>query len=340
MHIDMFLHECECYLSTREKIVISKAYPFITFLGDIIPPTIIWSDSSSTIGNDGQKLETFNSATVAVSADYFIAINLKFENTASYFKSEIESAVALRISGNKAAFYNCTFSGIQDTLYDHKALNSIPPQNTRRVILSIATGCFREKSVISKAYPFITFLGDLIPPTIIWNDSSSTIVNDGQKLETFNSATVAVSADYFIAINLKFENTASYFKSEIEPAVALRISGNKAAFYNCTFSGLQDTLYDHKGIHYFNNCYIQGSVDFIFGSGRSLYEVCILNSIANKVTAITAQKRSISSLDSGISFKNSIVKGSGRAYLGRPWGEYSRVIFSNTFMDNLVLPKG
>lgn len=58
-----------------------------------------------------------------------------------------------------------------------------------------------------------------------------------------------------------------------EQAVALRISGTKAAFYNCSFVGSQDTLYDHKGLHYFNNCFIQGSVDFIFGYGRSLYEV-------------------------------------------------------------------
>lgn len=56
-------------------------------------------------------------------------------------------------------------------------------------------------------------------------------------------------------------------------AVAFRISGDKAAFYNCSFYGTQDTLYDHKGLHYFNNCFIQGSVDFIFGYGRSLYEV-------------------------------------------------------------------
>lgn len=49
--------------------------------------------------------------------------------------------------------------------------------------------------------------------------------------------------------------------------------GTKAAFYNCTIDGGQDTLYDHKGLHYFKNCIIRGSVDFIFGFGRSLYTV-------------------------------------------------------------------
>lgn len=37
----------------------------------------------------------------------------------------------------------------------------------------------------------------------------------------------------------------------------------------------QDTLYDHRGRHYFENSLIAGSIDFIFGNGRSLYRVCM-----------------------------------------------------------------
>jgi pectinesterase len=61
--------------------------------------------------------------------------------------------------------------------------------------------------------------------------------------------------------------------SVLRQAVALRITGDRAAFYNCSFYGFQDTLYDHKGRHYFENCYIHGSIDFVFGNGRSLYKV-------------------------------------------------------------------
>ncbi|KAJ6319999.1 hypothetical protein OIU78_015402 [Salix suchowensis] len=160
-------------------------------------------------------------------------------------------------------------------------------------------------------------------------------------LRTYQSATVAVDANYFVAINMKFENTAPHVTgTRQEQAVALRISGTKAAFYNCSFYGDQDTLYDHKGLHYFSNCFIQGSVDFIFGSGRSFYENCHLNSIAKKVASLTAQKRSNSSLASGFSFKDSTITGSGLIYLGRAWGDYSRVVFSYTYMDKIVLPQG
>lgn len=56
-------------------------------------------------------------------------------------------------------------------------------------------------------------------------------------------------------------------------AVALRISGDQAAFWGCGFFGAQDTLHDDRGRHYFKECFIQGSIDFIFGDARSLYEV-------------------------------------------------------------------
>lgn len=56
-------------------------------------------------------------------------------------------------------------------------------------------------------------------------------------------------------------------------AVALRLAGDKAMLYRIRVIGTQDTLLDESGSHYFYQCHIQGSVDFIFGRSRSLYEV-------------------------------------------------------------------
>lgn len=53
----------------------------------------------------------------------------------------------------------------------------------------------------------------------------------------------------------------------------MRIAGDKAAFYNCKFKGFQDTVCSDHGNHLFKNCYIEGTVDFIFGAGTSLYLV-------------------------------------------------------------------
>ena len=62
-------------------------------------------------------------------------------------------------------------------------------------------------------------------------------------------------------------------KQSIKPAATETIYGDKSAFYNCGFLGLQDTLWDVEGRHYFNDCYIEGVVDFICGDGQSFYQV-------------------------------------------------------------------
>ncbi|KAK4379818.1 hypothetical protein RND71_001680 [Anisodus tanguticus] len=93
-----------------------------------------------------------------------------------------------------------------------EALASIPLYNKRRVILDIKLGIYSN------------------PPRITGNDTASAAGTDGTPLKTFQSGTVSVDADYFVAINVIFENTASHVVGTAgEQAVALRISGNKAA---------------------------------------------------------------------------------------------------------------
>ncbi|KAG6432087.1 hypothetical protein SASPL_103660 [Salvia splendens] len=65
-------------------------------------------------------------------------------------------------------------------------------------------------------------------------------------------------------------------QNPMKPALAAKVEGDKTAFYECGFYGLQDTLWDVSGRHYFKHCTIEGAVDFIFGSGQSIYEVIYL----------------------------------------------------------------
>ena len=66
--------------------------------------------------------------------------------------------------------------------------------------------------------------------------------------------------------------------------MVLRIFEDKAAVYGCGFEGARDTLYDDSGRHFFKECFIQGSIDFMFGNGRSLYKDWVINSIAKEVS--------------------------------------------------------
>lgn len=80
--------------------------------------------------------------------------------------------------------------------------------------------------------------------------------------------------DIFVIVGLQNNyNVQGYENPVIKPAVAAGIYGDKSAFYGCGFVGLQDTLWDAAGRHYFSNCYIEGAVDFICGDARSFFQV-------------------------------------------------------------------
>ncbi|XP_039044342.1 probable pectinesterase 53 [Hibiscus syriacus] len=219
-----------------------------------------------------------------------------------------------------------------------KAIRPIPIINQCRVVISIGAGTYRDKIEVPA-----TMAGAGADKTVIeWDDTADKMGQSDHSLGIYDSATFAINSPYFIAKNITFKNKAPLPPSGAlgKQAVALRISADAAAFIGCKFIGAQDTLYDHIGRHYFKDCYIEGSVDFIFGNGRSLYKDCHLHAVTNSYGALTAQKRESFLEETVFSFVNCRVTGSGELYLGRALGVFSRVVFVYTYMDKIITPRG
>ncbi|KAJ4787687.1 Pectinesterase [Rhynchospora pubera] len=229
------------------------------------------------------------------------------------------SAVLIRVDQSG----NGDYTKIQD------AIDSVPSNNSVGTFILLAPGVYSEKIVVPADKPYITLSGRNASTTIItWNEA------------WFNqqSPTVSILASDFVGRYLTIQNTFG----PNGPAIALRIVGDRAAFYACRFLSFQDTLLDDSGRHYFKNCYIQGTTDFIFGNGLSFYEKCHLNSISTNGGAITAQGRSSEGENTGFTFFSCKVTGVGvgTLTLGRPWGAFSRVVFAFSYMSSSVLPSG
>lgn len=224
------------------------------------------------------------------------------------------------------------------------AVDAVPFNNADRIILFILAGLYIEKVKIPITKPCIRMQGEGSNITsIAWNDTARS--SNGTRY----SASVAIEASNFIAKNISFLNLApAPFPGAVgAQAVALRISADVAAFYGCGFYGAQDTLYDDAGRHYFKECFIEGSIDFIFGHARSLYEDCEIHSIAMEsvhrgtVTgAITAHGRQKPEERTGFSFVNCSITGTGNVLLGRAWGPYAFTVFSYTYMSEIIVPQG
>ncbi|XP_022975722.1 pectinesterase QRT1 [Cucurbita maxima] len=224
------------------------------------------------------------------------------------------------------------------------AVDLVPHNNNQRVKIYIRPGIYREKVYIPITKPYISLIGNRkrMTDTVITSNSKASDKDvSGLELGTYRTATVAIDSDYFCASGITFENTVvSAPGDKGRQAVALRISGEKAMFYRVKFLGQQDTLLDDMGTHYFYQCHIQGTIDFIFGTARSLYEQCVITSTAETFGAIAAHHRSSPDDDTGFSFVRCVINGSGRVLLGRAWGTYSRTIYSYCYIEDMISPLG
>ncbi|KAH6808545.1 Pectin lyase-like superfamily protein [Perilla frutescens var. frutescens] len=217
------------------------------------------------------------------------------------------------------------------------AIDAVPSNNKNWICISVQAGVYNEKVEIPSDKPFIYLKGEGMDSTrVVW---------DGHA-DILTSATFTSFADNIVVSGITFENSYNYppntSRNPVKQAVAAKISGEKSAFYKCGFLGYQDTLLDDKGKHYFILCNIEGAVDFIFGNGQSIYENCSisLNQGIHSTGYIAAQARDNPDQTSGFVFKRCSVDGKGNAFLGRAWKNFSRVIYFESTLSNVVVPQG
>ncbi|KAL2335484.1 hypothetical protein Fmac_016697 [Flemingia macrophylla] len=224
-----------------------------------------------------------------------------------------------------------------------EAIDAVPLRNTRRTLIQVSPGSYRQPLHVPKTKNFITLLGLCPEDTLLtWNNTATSINHhkDGRVIGTgtFGCGSTIVEGGDFIAENITFQNSSPEGSGQ---AVAVRVSADRCAFYSCRFLGWQDTLYLHYGKQYLKDCYIEGSVDFIFGNSTALLEHCHIH--CKSAGFITAQSRNSPQETTGYVFLRCVITGNGGAsyaYLGRPWRPYARVVFAFTYMDQCINPAG
>ncbi|GMF23900.1 unnamed protein product [Phytophthora fragariaefolia] len=165
-------------------------------------------------------------------------------------------------------------------------------------------------------------------------DIPSTVTKNRNDLTT----TLLLKSNNVKVYNLNVANTAG----NVGQAIAVKADGANTGFYACKFTGYQDTLYANQGPSLYAKSYISGAVDFVFGLyAQAWFESCDIVSVGKG--CIAANGRESASNPSIYVFNNARVSGTsgaGTAYLGRPWKLYSRVIFQNSDLGDVINPEG
>ncbi|GAB4830635.1 hypothetical protein Ancab_020401 [Ancistrocladus abbreviatus] len=232
------------------------------------------------------------------------------------------------------------FKSINDAL---KAYN--PKAQQGRYVIYVKAGVYKEEVLVDKKMVNILMYGDGPEKTKVTGSKSVSLGG----YRTIQTASFAVQAKGFMCKNMGFENTAG---PKGHQAVALRVTGEQAVFLNCRFDGYQDTLYTQAGSHFFRDCTISGTVDFIFGNGATLIQkskIIVRMPDLNQFNAVTAQGREGPNEPTGIVLQGCDIqadpallphKTTVKTFLGRPWKPYARTVFMESTIGDFIVPEG
>lgn len=230
------------------------------------------------------------------------------------------------------------------------AIDAAPTNAAKAFVILIKPGKYEGQIIVPPGKCNLHFIGEELPNTILTYPFNVYETNSATDMR-YKGTGVIVLSDDFSAENITFQNTSG----DHGQALALRVDGDRAVFNNCRLLGWQDTLMLSNGRQYFTNCYIEGRVDFIYGSATAVFDHCIIHSKnGGYVTAAnTPENKPLGFvfLDCKLTGDPAPWSGSTNpvtatstkipmAYLGRPWRPFASVAFVRCELGDHIRPEG
>lgn len=236
--------------------------------------------------------------------------------------------------------------------------------------IHLAAGDYRQKVVLR--IPGLTLIGEGADRTrIVWDDYANKIHADGKEYNTFRTWTAAVCADGVTMEDLAIVNDSLHPEVKGQE-VALTVYGDDFTMTRCRLTSTQDTLFvgplprdliqrydgflpdelraDRNLSQTFRECLIEGTVDFIFGCGKALFDRCEIKSLVDArnvgyVAAPAHSREDAPGLRDGLTFRecaftceDGVTPGS--IYLARPWRDYGLCDFEDCTYGPHIHPDG
>lgn len=228
--------------------------------------------------------------------------------------------------------------GSGDFFTVQEAVNAVPDfRKEGRTTILVRPGVYKEKLIVPECKINVSLIGQ-DGAVISGDDYASKKNRFGENMSTSGSSSCYIYAPDFYAENITFENTAG----RVGQAVACFVSADRAVFRHCRFFGNQDTLYTY-GRHcrqYYDECYIEGTVDFIFGWSTAVFNRCTIRSVGNGY--VTAPSTDEGEAYGYVFFDCNLTASEGvdKVYLSRPWRPYGQAVFIRCRLGKHIVPEG
>ena len=231
--------------------------------------------------------------------------------------------------------------------------------------LYIAPGHYNEKLEITIPNLSIIGLGEKPEDVVIeWDSLYGQLDASGFVHTTDSTATVAIRDG---AYNVKIDNItiSNYWNTQermdaaglgIERGLALLVQADRFIMTNSRLLGIQDTLELFTGRQYFENVFISGYTDFIFGTNNTTYfKNCTIHVIdtvkddqgtAGYLTAFKGNNKGASdsivygAIFDGCKFTADEGVMEGKTAIGRPWGTHAAVAIINSELGGHISTAG
>jgi len=247
-------------------------------------------------------------------------------------------AVTLTLAAEDKYDFIVDKSGDGDFTTVQEAINAVPDFRKVRTAILVREGIYTEKIKIGTEKINLSLIGEG-QVKLTYDDRASRHTQLDEEMGTSATASAFIFSDNFYAENICFENTAGMNAGQ---AVACFLGGDKMFFKKCRFLGFQDTLYAWSiGRQYFEDCYIEGSVDFIFGSSTALFNRCEIRS--NRARGYIAAPSTPQNHAHGLVFYNcnlTAEEGCDEVWLARPWRPYGKTAFIKCNIGRHIRPEG
>lgn len=226
------------------------------------------------------------------------------------------------------------------------AVDKLSTTSTSAQCIFISKGTYKEQVYIKALKSALTIYGETADTSSYTGNTVTITQAKGLDSSPNDDATATLRAwtANLKVYNINLVNT----RGQGSQALAVSASASKQGFYGCQFKGFQDTILAQEGVQVYAKSYIEGATDFIFGqNAAALFDGVKIGVLSASLGYITANGRASSSNPSYyVINKSTVAAASGNSvkagayYLGRPWGNYARVVFQNTDLSNVINAAG